>query len=650
MLNSSDGGRSRMGVQIESTNADSEALRAFMKRLLGDVRALETMLESGVIESGIRRIGAEQEMFLVDRAMRPAPVNLAVLEHLDDRFTTELGRFNIEANLPPLVMGGDCLSRLEKELNSVLATARKAAKKERADVLLCGVAPTLKLSDMTLENMTPFPRYRALNDALMALRGDSYQFFVKGSDEVRVSHDSVMLEACNTSFQVHFQVGPDEFAKLYNIAQVATGPVLASAVNSPVLFGKELWCETRIALFEQAVDTRRAAHSLRDVQSRVGFGHEWIDDSVLEIFRDDIMRFRVILADAAEEDPFELLAKGKAPKLPALCLHNSTVYRWNRACYGVLDGKPHLRIENRVLPSGPTPHDEVANAAFWFGLLGGIIGSGVEVRDQISFSATRRNFLNASQHGLNAQVTWLDGKTRPARDLIRKVLLPLAREGLVASGIDENDVDLYLGTIEARTKTGRTGAFWMLESLSNMKEEASSVERMRALSSAMLQRQKDGAPVHKWKLAKTSEVGGWAQNFLTVDQFMTTDLITVHTDELVDLCASLMRWKRIAQVPVEDDDQKLVGIVSVSEVLQLVERGLPEGEGVTVPVSTIMDRSPLTAPPETPTLEAIRLMREHHARCLLITRGDELVGLVTERDLGNIAGQLLTEKLEAEGK
>ena len=637
-----------MGVQIENTTADGEALRAFMKRLLGDVRALETMLETGVIESGIRRIGAEQEMFLVDAAMRPAPVNLEVLEHLDDRFTTELGRFNIEANLPPLVMGGNCLSQLEKELKSVLVAARKAAKKEGADILLCGVAPTLTLSDMSLDNMTPFPRYRALNDALMALRGDSYQFFVKGSDEVRVSHDSVMLEACNTSFQVHFQVAPDEFAKLYNIAQVATAPVLATAVNSPLLFGKELWCETRIALFEQAVDTRRAANSLRDVQARVGFGHQWVDDSVLEIFREDIMRFRVILADAAEEDPFELLKTGKAPRLPALCLHNSTVYRWNRACYGVLNGKPHLRIENRVLPSGPTPHDEVANAAFWFGLLGGILSTGVEVRDLISFSATRRNFLNASQYGLNAQLTWLDGKTRPARELVRKVLLPLAREGLAASGIRSSDIDLYMGTIEARVKSGRTGAFWMLESLSKMKSESSSVERMRALSSAMIEREKSGDPVHKWKLAKKTEAIGWAHNFLTVEQFMTTDLITVHTDELVDLCASLMRWRTISQVPVEDDDQRLVGAVSVAEVLKLVEAGLPEGQGVNVPVSSIMDTEPVTIPQDTPTVEAIELMRERQVDCLFVTAEEKLVGLVTEHDLGNIALTLLTDQLQAE--
>ncbi len=636
-----------MGVHIEKTSADSEELRAFMKRLLGDVRALEEMLETGKIESGIRRIGAEQEMFLVDSAMRPAPVNLEVLKHLDDRFTTELGRFNLEANLPPLTMGGKCLSELEKELKSVIVEARKAAKKEDADVVLCGVGPTLMLSDMTLDNMTPLPRYRALNDALMALRGDSYQFFVKGSDEVRVSHGSVMLEACNTSFQVHFQVGPDEFAKLYNIAQVATAPVLAVSVNSPLLFGKELWNETRIALFEQAVDTRRASQSLRDVQPRVGFGHQWIDDSVLEIFREDIMRFRVILADAAEEDPFKLLKEGKAPRLPALCLHNSTVYRWNRACYGVLNGVPHLRIENRVLPSGPTPHDEVANAAFWFGLLGGIVASGVEVRDLITFSATRRNFLNASQHGLNAQLTWLDGKTRPARELVRKVLLPLARKGLEASGIDADDIELYLGTIEARTRTGRTGAFWMLESLSKMDPEANTVERMRALTGAMIDREQADMPVHKWKLATTKEAGSWSQNFRTVDQFMTTDLVTVHEDELIDLCASLMRWRKIGQVPVEDDDQRLVGLVSVSEVLKLVEVGLPEGEGVHVPARSVMDPDPVTIPVDTPTLDAIELMRERRLDCLLVVDGDRLVGMLTEHDLGNIAQQLLTERLQA---
>ena len=321
----------------------------------------------------------------------------------------------MEANLP-LVYGGDCLHQLEQHLHGALRAARKASNRQGAEVLLVGVAPTLELSDMTLDNMTPLPRYYALNDAMMKMRGSLYEFFVKGQDELRVSHDSVMLEACNTSFQVHFQVAPEEFARLYNIAQVVTAPVLAAAVNSPLLFGKQLWAETRIALFEQAVDTRRTTQNLREVQPRVGFGSRWIDDSVLEIFREDVMRFRAILAEPEAEDALEVFNAGGVPKLRALRLHNSTVYRWNRACYGILDGKPHLRIENRVLPSGPSVLDEVANAAFWFGLMSGVLSQYGDVRQHMDFGDARSNFINASRHGLDT-----------SRSVARRGHLPVRR-------------------------------------------------------------------------------------------------------------------------------------------------------------------------------------------------------------------------------
>ncbi len=636
-----------MGEQITTAQVDGPAMRAFMKRLLADVNALEQMLDEGVVESGIRRIGAEQEMFLVDEAMRPAAVNMEVLAHLDDRFTTELGRFNMEANLPPLLLGGACLSELEAELTGVVEAARAAASREGAEVLLVGVAPTLELTDLNTENMTPLPRYRALNDALMRLRGDEYQFFVKGTDEIRVSANSVMLEACNTSFQVHVQVGPEEFARVYNMAQVATGPVLACAVNSPLLFGKDLWRETRIALFEQAVDTRRATQHLREVHPRVGFGNQWVDESVLEIFREDIMRFRAILADAREEDPFAVLESGGVPELHALRLHNSTVYRWNRACYGILDGKPHLRIENRVLPSGPTTHDEVANAAFWLGLTSGLMVHHPNAREHISFGDTRANFLSASRRGLSAQLRWLDGEVWPARDLILEELIPLAREGLASSDVAAADIDRYLGTIEDRARSSQTGATWMLGSLSAMGEDGSRVERLRAVTRAMLVRQSTGQPVHAWPIAEISEAGGWKENFLRVDQYMTTDLITVNQDELVDLVASLMKWRNISHVPVEDSAHRLVGLVAVRELLPLVAQGLPEGEGTHVPVSEIMDPEPVTVPPDTPTLAAIRCMRERKVRCVLVVDGDELVGLVTEHDFMNIAAHLLEERLRS---
>ncbi|MFT5993536.1 MAG: CBS domain-containing protein/gamma-glutamylcysteine synthetase [Bradymonadia bacterium] len=635
-----------MGVQVDEQQNEPERLRAFMKHLLADMRALEQMLDTGAFETGIRRIGAEQELFLVDEAMRPAPLNLAILEDLDERFTTELGRFNLEANLDPLVFEGGCLSALERELEDVMRTVRKAATKHNADVLLCGVAPTLDLSDMSLENMTPFPRYYALNDAMMRMRGEAYEFFVKGKDELRVKHNSVMLEACNTSFQVHFQVAPDEFAELYNIAQLVTAPVLAAAVNSPLLFGKELWAETRIALFEQAVDTRRSTESLREVQPRVGFGSSWVDDSVLEILREDIARFRVILSTDKEEDALAVLRDGGVPQLNAMRLHTSTVYRWNRPCYGILNGKPHLRIENRVLPSGPTTADEVANAAFWFGLMSGVSAEYGDVRKLMDFGDARNNFLNASRHGLEAQLTWLDGSARPAYELIREELVPRARLGLERSGIDSEDVTRYMDIIEARAERRMTGAKWMTQSLKAMGEEGGRVERLRALSRAMLVRQISQQPVHEWSIAELTEAGGWRENFMTVEQFMTKDLVTAHEDEVVDFVASLMTWKKVGQVPVEDGDHRLVGLVSTADLLSLVANGLPEGSGSLVPVRDIMNASPATIPPETTSLEAIQIMKRDNVRCLLVVREDRLLGLVTEHDFMKMARVLLEAKLQ----
>ncbi|HSH27499.1 MAG TPA: glutamate--cysteine ligase, partial [Wenzhouxiangella sp.] len=360
-----------MGEENVERSADEQTRRAFMKALLDEVRALEDMLDAGMIESGIRRIGAEQEMFLVDRAARPALTAMQILESIDDpRFTHELGLFNLEANLSPLELGGDCLRQLERETEEVVGIAREHAAGVGSRIALVGILPTLTREHMTLESMVPTARYFALNEALMRLKGSNFNFAIKGIDQLNINHDNLMLEACNTSFQVHFQVGADEFAHLYNIAQAVTGPLLASCVNSPILLGKRLWHETRIAVFEHSVDARSEAHAARGHKPRVHFGDHWIDESVIEIFKEDIARFRVVLTTEVEKDPIGIVARGETPRLRALCLHNGTVYRWNRACYGVSDdGIPHLRIENRVIPSGPTVLDEVANAAFFFGMM-----------------------------------------------------------------------------------------------------------------------------------------------------------------------------------------------------------------------------------------------------------------------------------------
>lgn len=638
-----------MGEQNVYEPQSGEDLRRFMKRILRELRALEEMLEGGMFETGIRRIGAEQEMFLVDEAFRPAFKSMEVLEELDhDLFTTELGQFNIEFNAEPAVFGGDCLSELEHQLAHNVGIAREAARRVGCDIALVGILPTLQKADLGLENMTPRPRYRALNDSMTRLRGKDYEFHIKGIDEFIVAHDNVMLEACNTSFQVHFQVEPDEFARLYNFAQAVAAPTLAVATNSPLLFGKRLWKETRIALFQQSVDTRSPGSHMRDLTPRVSFGNDWIKDSVIEIFRDDIARFRLLMSAEVDEDPFEAIEDGRPPSLAALRLHNGTVYRWNRACYGISDGKPHLRIENRVLPSGPTPADEVANAAFWFGLMGGLMDEFEDITEHMAFIDAKNNFFSAARYGLGAPVTWLDGRNANVRDLVLSELLPLARRGLASSGITVADIDRYLGIIEDRVRRERTGADWMLESFNATEGHGSLGERLAGVTAALIKDQNDDLLVADWQTASIPEESTWEDHHEYVGQYMTTDLFTVNADEIIDMVASVMEWQHVRHVPVEDNDHRLVGLVTRRNIMKsLLEDRAHEQS---IPVSDIMVTDVITVEPTSTTLEAIKLMRLNKISSLPVIDNGKLVGIVTERDFMNIARDLLEERLEARSR
>jgi CBS domain-containing protein len=639
-----------MGQQNVNNDASEEERRRFMRQLLRDVRALEQMLDEDKFETGIRRIGAEQEMFLVDDQCRPAQCSLEVLAALnDERFTTELGLFNIEFNADPAEFGGRCLRDLEDQLTEAVADARRAAGTVGADVALVGILPTMKKADLGLSNMTPKPRYKALNDSMTALRGKAYDFHIKGTDEFIVQHDNVMLEACNTSFQVHFQVAPDEFARLYNIAQAVAGPVLAVATNSPMLFGKRLWKETRIALFQQSVDTRSSGTHMREMQPRVSFGNKWIEESVLEIYRDDISRFRLLFSGGEAEDPFEALEAGRAPKLSALRLHTGTVYRWNRACYGISEGKPHLRIENRVLPSGPTPADEVANAAFWFGLMSGLVGKYGDITEHLEFVEAKNNFFSAAQHGLDGSMTWIDGERKHTPDLVLDTLLPLAENGLQRSGVAQEDISRYLGIIEKRVRVGQTGADWMLDSFNTMEDTHSMAERLTALTKTLVDKQHESELGHEWTLASTPEESSWEDHYQYVGQYMSTDLFTVNEDEIIDMVAAVMEWQHVRHVPVEDNDHRLVGLVTRRAFLRILANGVT-AEDASIPVRDIMTTDLVTLTPESTTLEAIRLMREHRISSLPVVEGEQLVGLVTERDFMNIARDLLEERLATRAK
>ena len=639
-----------MGEQNVDPNTDVEQRRAFMKALLNEVRAMENMLSKGMFESDIRRIGAEQEMFLTDRAYRPALTALEILDKIEDeRFTHELGLFNMEANLSPLEYGSDCLRKLEAETNEVMAIARSHAESAASSkIALVGILPTLQREHLSLDSIVPKARYYALNDALVHLRGSDFKISIKGIDQLDIQLDNLMLEACNTSFQVHFQVGADEFAPLYNIAQAITGPLMAACVNSPILLGKRLWHESRIAVFEKSIDARSEAHAARGHKPRVHFGDHWIEDSVIEIFKEDIARFRVILTTEFEDDPIAMVERGEVPKLNALRLHNGTVYRWNRACYGISDtGKPHLRIENRVIPSGPTVLDEIANAAFFFGMMSKLSTEPFDIRDRMSFADAKSNFISAARDGLRAQQMWFDERQMPAQELILDILLPLARAGLQQSNIDQDDIDRYLGVIQKRVERRRTGARWQLESLENMKGQGTQHELLRELTSSMVEQQQTGKCIADWKLAEFSGSQDWRESYRTVGQFMVTDLFTVRPDDIVDFAASLMEWRYVRHVPVEDDSGRLLGVVSHRQLLRLVARGLDKG-AEPVMVRDIMRPDPISVHADTSTVDAIRLMRANRLSCLPVTENEKLVGLVTEYDLIVVASKLLEEVLDDE--
>ncbi len=634
-----------MGQHEVDRHVDPERLRAFGREVLKDLRALQQMERSGLFESGVRRIGAEQEMFLVDASGCPAPLAMEVLEAADEpNLTTELGKFNLEVNLEPELFEGECLTALQNQLDHRLDKIRQAAQRSHGEVVLVGILPSLTPRHLTLDWMAPIPRYYALNDAFRRLRdGRPFRFRILGRDELIGKHDNVMFEACNTSFQVHLQVSVDEFSDLYNLAQLLAGPTLATATNSPLLFGRQLWRETRIAVFEQSVDTRAASH-LRTQAGRVSFGSGWVQSSVAEIFEEDLSRFRSILAIDVAEDSLQVLAEGGIPKLKALSLFNGTVYRWNRPCYGITQGKPHLRIENRVLPSGPTTADEVANAAFWLGCMIGLADEFAGISQRFDFSRVRDNFRACALRGLGAQVEWPEMGEIPVPQLVLEQLLPGARRGLEQRQVDPADIDRYLDIIEERVRTRRTGSQWQVDALEALTPKLGRGAVFGALVQGIVNRQWDGRPVHEWESVRV-EKESTAPSHARVEDVMTTDLFTVNEEEVVDMAAAMMKWRHIRRIPVEDSSGKLVGLVTYRGLLRLMSRGDNRRDDA-VPVSSIMETTVITARPETPTLEAAHLMRKHRIGCLPVTDdGDALVGIVTENDLMRIAWPLLEEHL-----
>ena len=627
-------------VKLAQSN---EEIQNFMKNVLKDMRALERMLEEEWFETNPIRIGAEQELCLIDRNAKPFLGANDILNKMDDpNFTHEFAKFNMEINLnPPLEFKGDCLSQMEHNLQRDVALVREVAQEFGAEVLLTGILPTIRKSDVSLKSLTEIPRYKALCDAIDNLRGKEYELRIQGMDELLMKFDTPMLEGCNTGFQVHLQVKPNEFVSKYNAALAISAPVLASAVNSAVFLGKRLWAETRIALFHQSVDTRGVGDHLRDSSPRVTFGNSWVKDSILDIYKDDISRYRVLLSSNLEEDVEAMMNKGIPPELMALKVHNGTVYRWNRACYGVGGGKPHLRIENRVLPSGPTVIDEMANTAFWLGLLNGFEDEHPDITKELDFDDARLNFFAASKMGLDTNFEWTKGRKISAKELILKELLPLAKHGLEKADISTSDIDTYLSVIHDRVESLKTGAYWMVKSYANIIKEANREQALTTITSSMLKNQKKGEPVHKWGLAKFEDVTAWIPSKLLVEECMTTDLFTARKDDLLEFVSNLMDWRSIRYIPIEDDRKHLVGLVSMRMVMREYSKVVNDDKADSIELSEFMIKNPITIHPEASIMEAMNIMLEHKIGCLPVVKNSRLVGIITEHNFMDITRRLL---------
>ncbi|MEO1020930.1 MAG: glutamate-cysteine ligase family protein [Bacteroidota bacterium] len=632
-----------MGEERVHIADSSEEEQAFMSHVLKDLRALQRMLEDQWFETDTIRIGAEQELCLVDTNAKPNPDALNVLSALGEgNYTTELAMFNLEVNLPPLEFTGDALSKMEQNIQREVDTVRKVAQQLDGDVLLAGIIPTIRKKDVDMDNITPIARYKALCEAINRLRGNEFELRIQGMDEMLMRFDSPLVEASNTGFQVHLQIKPEEFVAKYNVAQAITAPVLAAAVNSPILFGKRLWAETRIALFQQSVDTRGVSEHLRDATPRVTFGTDWLKGSILDIYREDVSRYRTMLSSDIMENVDQMLKEGKAPDLMALKVHNSTVYRWNRPCYGVGNGIPHLRIENRIFPSGPTVIDEIANSAFWLGLMNGFEDAYADITTELDFDDARLNFYAASKMGLDTKFIWPGDTKRTAVDLIKQELLPIATEGLKKAGIHSSDIDTYLGVVHDRVESSQTGSYWVVKSYGKLIKDNNKEQTLSAITSAMIANQKKGEPVHKWGLANPEDVANWQPTMLLVEEFMTTDLFTVRKDDILEFASNLFDWRKIRYVPVEDDQKHLIGLVSMRMVLREYTKAMHNSDDpLKQCVKDVMIDNPITIHPEASIIEAMNIMQEQQIGCLPVVKNGQLVGIITEGNFMKITTRLL---------
>ncbi|MDI9889048.1 glutamate-cysteine ligase family protein [Streptomyces sp. HNM0645] len=458
-----------MGEKIVAGGFDLSDRQRYRRKLQQCLAGLGRLLAEKRFDRPRNLMGLEIELNLAGSDGLPRMMNAEVLDRIASRdFQTELGMFNLEVNIAPHRLGGRVLDQLAEELRTGLGYAHRKAAEVDAGIVMIGILPTLDGKDLVSANLSDVDRYVLLNDQIVAARGEDFTLDIEGVEHLGCTSSSIAPEAACTSVQLHLQVTPGRFAQVWNAAQAVAAVQIAVGANSPFLFGKELWRESRPPLFQQATDTRPPELQAQGVRPRTWFGERWVG-SAYELFEENLRYFPALLPICDDEEPLRVLDDGGVPRLQELVLHNGTVYRWNRPVYGLADGVPHLRVENRVLPAGPTVTDVVANAAFYYGLVRALAEESRPLWTRMSFETAAANFETACRHGIEAELEWPrpgrgGGLTRvPAVKLVRDELLPLAAAGLDAWNVEPADRDFYLGVVEGRCRRRVNGASWQVD-------------------------------------------------------------------------------------------------------------------------------------------------------------------------------------------
>jgi gamma-glutamyl:cysteine ligase YbdK (ATP-grasp superfamily) len=488
-----------MGRDIQAIKISREDRRRYRDKVRRSLDVFARMLREHMFDPDPSQVGLEIELNLVDEHAAPSMRSTEVLKAIaSPAWATELGQFNLEINVPPRRLDGDALADLEREIRADLNAADVRARTANSRLVMIGILPTLGKQDVHEGCMSASERYRVLNEQIFAVRGEDMRIAIDGADKLLTYCDSITPEAACTSVQLHLQVSPEAFANYWNAAQAIAAAQVALAANSPFLFGRQLWHETRVTLFEQTTDTRPDELKEQGVRPRVWFGEHWIT-SVFDLFEENIRYFPALLPICEDEDPVAVLDGGGIPQLAEMSLHNGTIYRWNRPVYAVVDGTPHLRVENRVLPAGPTIADVMANAAFYYGLVRVLAEAQRPIWTQMSFTTAAENLRDAARYGLDAQLYWPGAGEVPVAELVLRRLLPLAREGLTRWGVSQVHADRLLGIIEQRCVTGQNGAAWQIAMAARLRDNGlDRQEALRQMTLRYIEHMHTNQPVHTW--------------------------------------------------------------------------------------------------------------------------------------------------------